>query len=70
MDTEMREEWLQDMRDEARAEEVLEHKLRADFDYFCDYNIDAIEQLNEAISELKDQCEMYGYEFEIGDFLQ
>ena len=65
---EMRE-WYQEMRDEAREEEYLEHRIRNDFDYFCDSNEEAIEQLNEAINDLRNQCEHYGYEFDINDFI-
>lgn len=70
IDEDMRAEWRQDMADEARAEEIHEHHMRTDFDFFCDYNIEAIEQLNEAISELKNQCEMYDYDFDLKDYIQ
>lgn len=70
IDDDMRSEWLQDMADEAKAEEVHDHHMRSDFDFFCDYNQDSIEKLNEAIQELRDQCQMYDYDFDIADFLQ
>ena len=43
--------------------------MRNDFDYFCDVNIEDIEQLNKAVNNLKKQCEAYSYDFDINDFI-
>lgn len=69
MTDDMKQEWIEDMKQEAKEEEWLEHHLRSDFDNFCDHNIEAIEQLNEAIKELKQQCELYDYDFDIDEYI-
>lgn len=69
MTNQEREEWYQDMREEAYQDEIYEKKMRTDFDYFCDVNGEEIEQLNKAVNSLKKQCEAYSYDFDINDFI-
>jgi len=68
MTTEEREEWEQDMLEEARADELLEHKLTSDYDEFCDHFLEDIEELKALIAIVKAQHESYGWDFDIKDY--
>lgn len=67
MTNEDREEFYQDLLEEAREEEYLEAKLK-DYDEFCDYFIEDIELLREAIKTVKQLHDSYNHEFDLKDF--
>ena len=58
---EMREEMLQEQRDEAL--------MRTDFDYWCERHEDEIEAFNEAYKALEKALEHYGWTAEKKDIL-
>ena len=68
MTNEERKEWYQDMREEAREEEVKEYRLRDDYDYFEQYFENEIADLFEAIKKVREYHEEYGYEFDVKDY--
>ena len=68
MTNEDREEMYQDMLEESRREEYFEHKIRNDYDYFEEHFQDDIAILVEAINNVKNLYDEYGYEFEVKDF--
>ena len=49
---------------EDREDEKIEQKLRTDFDFFEDYFLDEIEELNKLKKEVKNLYESYGWEME------
>lgn len=61
------EEYRQDLMDEAREEELLEYRLRSDYDFFCDYNQDLIAAFNDLYKELEITFENYGWDFDPKD---
>ena len=61
------EEYRQDLMDEAREEELLEYRLRSDYDFFCDYNQDLIATFSELYVELQTTFESYGWDFDPKD---
>ena len=67
MTDEDREEMHQDMLEEAREEELLEHKLRTDYDELCDY-VD-LSLLQEEYYRIKSMFEAYGWDFDLRDIV-
>ena len=61
------EDWKADLTQEAREEEILEHKLRTDYDEFCDH-VD-LSLLQEEYSRVKTMFEAYGWKFDIKDIV-
>ena len=68
MTNEDREEWEQDMLEESKREEYLEHELRSDYDFFEQHFENDIADLYEAIEKVRNHHQQYGYEFEIKDY--
>lgn len=66
----IKEEWIEDLKEEAREDEIHIYNMKTSFDYFCDFNIESIVKLNEAVIELKKQCEEYNQDFDVKDFIQ
>jgi len=64
----LKEEMYQDMLEESRREEYLEHKLRNDYDNFEQHFENEIADLYEAIDILRKLHESYGWEFDIKDY--
>lgn len=67
MTNEDREEFYQDMREEAYEEECYENKLRTDYEFFLSQQ--DIELFQELYWELKRRHEAYEWEFDIGDLV-
>lgn len=65
MTAEDREEWEQDMLEESRAEELHEHKMRTDYDYFCDHT--EVVELSDLYYKVKQAYEEYGWYFDINE---
>lgn len=71
MTAEERYEFEQELRDEAKQDEIEEYKLRNDYDYFLS-RLENNHNLEEFIKWYKDICnehEQYGYEFDIKELL-
>lgn len=68
MSEDLREEWLEDMREEARAEEYHEYKMRNDYDNFLEYYDDEIADLITALNNVKHLHEEYGWDFDVREF--
>lgn len=69
MRNEIYEEYLEEMREDARVEELREAKMRSDFDYFLKHYEKDIEEISNLYTYLKDEFEHYGYDFDIKDIL-
>ena len=69
MRNEIYEEYLEEMREDARVEELREAKMRRDFDYFLKQYEKDIEEISKLYLYLKDEFERYGYDFDIKDIL-
>lgn len=76
MDKEAREEWLQEMAQEAREEEYFEYRLRSDYDFFIKHFEDDIVEVQEAYvklsmlsKKLAELHENYGWEWDIEDIV-
>jgi hypothetical protein len=69
MTNEEREEWYQDLKEEKYQEEVTEHRLRSDYDYFEQYFEEEIADLFKAIKKVREYHEEYGWTMELNDFL-
>lgn len=61
MTPEEREEWRNDMRQEAKEEEYKERLMRTDEDYFLSQV--KFDELKEALDNFKKQCDKYGYDW-------
>jgi hypothetical protein len=66
-DTELYDEWQQEMIDEARQDELFEKHMRNDFDYFLEQSEDYITPINEAIAKFNKYLEHYGWELPTDD---
>ena len=76
MDEEMKQEWLQEMAQEAREEEYFEYRLRSDYDFFIKHFEDEIVEAQEAYirlsklnKNLAEIYEDYGWEFDIEEIV-
>ena len=69
-DDELREEWIQEMKDEAKQEEYMECKLRSDIDYLREYLEDVICEANELLDTIGKELEHYGYDCSDNDVLE
>ena len=72
MTEEDREDFYQDLRDEARRDEVHEMMMSTDFDYFLDSLDDEAHEFTEMYYKLKDSFDAWGWEdnFDIQDLLK
>ena len=62
-------EWLQELREEALADEKYEYNMRNDYEYFL-YQFDSeLGDLQELISFIKRKHEEYGWEFDLSDLI-
>lgn len=67
--TEDYNEWLQDLREDALADERYEYNMRNDYEYFL-YQYDSeLCELQELVSVLKKAHNHYGWDFDIRDLL-
>ena len=55
------EEMRQDMLEDARRDELIERRMRTDFDFFLTRI--GFEELSEAVTNVRNQCKRYGYDF-------
>ena len=63
------DEWLQELREEALADERYEYNMRNDYEYFL-YQFDSeLCELQDIIKFLKDKHEHYGWEFDLSSLL-
>ena len=62
------QEWHNEMKDEARRDELHEYNMRTDFDYFLDYILDEREEFTELYYNIKKQFESNGWDTD--DFLE
>ena len=64
-DTELREEWMEDMRQEAREEEYMDNILRQDYEVLEEHITDAVyDDLEEALRIVRSTLDEYGWDFE------
>lgn len=62
-------EWLQELREEALADEKYEYNMRNDYEYFL-YQFDSeLGDLQELVSLIKRKHEEYGWEFDLRDLI-
>lgn len=72
MNTEDREEFLEDLKQEARENEVHEMMMSTDFDYFLESLDEEAQELTEIYYKLKDSFDAWGWEdsFNVEDLLK
>ena len=63
-------EWYDDMRDEARRDELHEINMRKDYDYFLDDCEEEIIEFSRLHNELKHKFEAHQWEFELDDIIR
>jgi len=69
-DPELYDEWQQEMLDEAIHDEMYEHDMRTDLDFFLEENSDIIDNINNALDALDNQLDHYGYHLTTDDFYE
>lgn len=62
-------EWLQELREEALAEDRHEYNMRNDYEYFL-YQYDSeLGDIQDLISYIRKAHETYGWEFDLSDLI-
>ena len=69
-DEELKSEWYEEMRMEAKQEEYMECKLRNDIDYLREHLEDVICEANELLDTIGKELEHYGYDSSDNDVLE
>ena len=62
-------EWLQELREEALAEDRHEYNMRNDYEYFL-YQYDSeLGDIQDLVSYIRKAHETYGWEFDLRDLI-
>jgi len=69
-DEELRAEWYEEMKIEAKQEEYLECKLRSDIDNLREYLDDVICEANELLDIIGKELDHYDYDCSDNDVLE
>ena len=70
MDAELKQEQLEDMKYEAKAEKYQEYKLTSDIDNLREHLEDVVYEANEILDTIGKELAHYGYDFRDKDILE